>query len=90
MKIERSGPYKTKCKKLHLNEKKDLSNAIKIVKNNPYLGELKKGNLKGVRVYKFSMVNILNLLAYRYKENKKKKVLKFIMFGSHENFYRDL
>ena len=75
-------------KKLHPNAKKDLDEAIKELIQNPNSGDLKKGDLNGVRVLKFRMVNQINLLAYMYNENDDSLTLMAI--GSHENFYRDL
>jgi len=49
---------------------------------------LKKGDLNGIRVYKFHMVNKLALLAYEYNDVNDRLTL--YAFGSHENFYRDL
>jgi len=53
---------------------------------NPDIGEQKKGDLKMVYVYKFRIDNILFLLAYNYSPEN----LKLIMFGPHENYFRDL
>jgi hypothetical protein len=39
-----------------------------------------------VYVYKFRIDNILFLLAYNYSPEN----LKLIMFGPHENYFRDL
>jgi mRNA-degrading endonuclease YafQ of YafQ-DinJ toxin-antitoxin module len=75
-------------KKLQKNEKLDLDRAVKELMDNPLLGELKKGDLSSVRVYKFSMVNQQVLLAYLYDDIEPS--LTFIAIGSHENFYRDL
>jgi len=75
-------------KKLHANAKQDLDEAIKELMKNPFAGELKKGDLTGVRVYKFSMVHQLTLLAYMYDESNENLTL--LALGSHENFYRDL
>jgi mRNA-degrading endonuclease YafQ of YafQ-DinJ toxin-antitoxin module len=75
-------------KKLQKNEKLDLDMAIKELAANPLLGELKKGDLSSVRVYKFSMVHQQALLAYLYEETEPS--LTFIAIGAHENFYRDL
>ena len=75
-------------KRLQKNEKKDLDDAIRAVVKDTSIGELKKGDLNGVRVYKFHMVNRLALLAYEYDEVSDRLTL--LAFGSHENFYRDL
>jgi hypothetical protein len=49
---------------------------------------MKKGDLKGIKVYKFHMVNHLTLLAYEYDDVNDKLTL--LACGSHENFNRDL
>jgi mRNA-degrading endonuclease RelE of RelBE toxin-antitoxin system len=75
-------------KRLRKNEKKDLDDAVRAVAADISAGELKKGDLNGIRVYKFHMVNQLTLLAYEYDDAN--DVLTLLAFGSHENFYRDL
>ena len=75
-------------KKLHTNAKEDLDKAVKTLMRNPRTGDLKKGDLNGVRVFKFKMVCQLTLLAYRHNEDQKS--LELLAMGSHENFYRDL
>lgn len=75
-------------KKLHANQKADLFAAIREVAGNPEIGDLKVGDLAGVRVYKFSMNKQLTLLGYMWQENV--LVLTLIHVGPHENFYRDL
>ena len=75
-------------KRLRKNEKKDLDDAVRAIAKDISIGELKKGDLNGVRVYKFHMVNQLTLLAYEYDDAS--DTLTLLAFGSHENFYRDL
>jgi mRNA-degrading endonuclease RelE of RelBE toxin-antitoxin system len=75
-------------KRLQKNEKKDLDDAVRAIAKDTSIGELKKGDLNGVRVYKFHMVNQLALLAYEYDEVNDRLTL--LAFGSHENFYLDL
>ena len=75
-------------KRLRKNEKKDPDDAVRAVAKDTSIGELKKGDLNGVRVYKFHMVNQLALLAYEYDDVN--DTLTLLAFGSHENFYRDL
>ncbi len=80
--------FEKKVKKLHKNQKGDLDVAIRQIVTDPFLGEMKKSDLSGVRVYKFKMVGQLTLLAYTFYENELQLML--LSFGSHENFYRDL
>ncbi|MBL7130299.1 MAG: type II toxin-antitoxin system RelE/ParE family toxin [Candidatus Omnitrophica bacterium] len=55
---------------------------------NPSLGEEKRGDLKGIRVYKFKVFDQQILLAYQVDKDKKEVI--FVAVGGHENFYRDL
>ena len=88
MKILQTKPFEKSVGKLHKNAKTDLDKAIEALAENPLCGEMKKGDLAGIRVYKFKMVGQLTLLAYLYDGNA--LVLTLLMLGSHENFYRDL
>ncbi len=54
----------------------------------PYAGERKTGDLKGVFVHKFRYQELLFLIAYTIDE--KAKVITIFAIGPHENFYRDL
>ena len=88
MHVLQSHTFKNAVKKLHKNQKESLDEAIKVILGNPLIGELKKGDLAEVRVYKFRMINNLTLVAYKYEEQN--SLIKFFALGSHENFYRDL
>jgi mRNA-degrading endonuclease YafQ of YafQ-DinJ toxin-antitoxin module len=88
MQIFQSSNFKRQVKKLYENEKHDLDEAVRHILKSPNIGEIKKGDLSGVMVYKFRMVNRLSLLAYEVSTTEKKIIL--LTLGSHENFYRDL
>lgn len=88
MKILQTNSFKNTAKKLHKKQKLDLDSAIRILVENPLVGELKKGDLSGIRVYKFKLSNQLTLLTYQFNEDQITLVL--MALGSHENFYRDL
>lgn len=88
MKIVQTPIFAKQVKKLHSNQKKDLDHAIHTIIDNPKVGDEKKGDLAGVQVYKFSMVNQQTLLAYEYQETE--EMLLLLSLGSHENFYRNL
>lgn len=87
MQVLQSHTFKNTVKKLHKNQKEFLDEAVKVILDNPLIGELKKGDLAGIRVYKFRMINNLTLVAYKYDEQN--MLIKFFGLGSHENFYRD-
>jgi len=53
---------------------------------NPDVGELKKGDLAGFRVHKFTMVRQLTLMAYKAEND----FLVLYQVGPHENFYKNL
>ena len=88
MEIVHYPSFSRALKRLSKNEKKDLDDAVRAVAKDTNIGELKKGDLNGVRVYKFHMVGQLALLAYEYDDTN--DTLTLLAFGSHENFYRDL
>ena len=67
-------------------EKDILDKEIHKIAEDPAAGEEKKGDLRGVFVYKFKIKTTQYLLAYR----KVERDLELIMLGPHENYYRDL
>jgi mRNA interferase RelE/StbE len=74
-------------KKLHRKQKAELDEAVKAVVGDTEIGEAKVGDLIGIRVFKFHMANQLCLIAYRVIDES---IIKLLMIGSHENFYREL
>lgn len=88
MNIVERPAFKKSTKKLHKNQRRDLEMAVVDIAQNPEIGQLKKGDLAGIRVHKFKMVGQLMLLAYSWENNT--ITLTLIGLGSHENFYRDL
>ena len=75
------------AKKFAKNQKVALDRAVKALMKNPLIGEAKKGDLKGVYVYKFKILDRQYLLGYQLL---KKNEIKLLMIGTHENFYRDI
>ena len=87
MKVLQSRKFANAVKKLHASQKSDLDKAVEMLMQEPLIGDRKSGDLSGIRVYKFKMVNQLNLLAYSYENEV--LTLTLLALGSHENFYRD-
>jgi mRNA-degrading endonuclease RelE of RelBE toxin-antitoxin system len=87
MRILVTPSFSRRAKRLHANEKKALNKAIRAVSADSEIGDEKAGDLVGVFIYKFSIGNEKWLLAYRIVN---KKEIKFLLFGPHENFYREL
>ena len=88
MKIQQSGIFRPRVKRLHSAEKQSLDDAIKTIIDNPAMGQVKTGDLAGVQHYKYKHKTQQYLLAYRFAEDK--LALTLLALGSHENFYRDL
>jgi mRNA-degrading endonuclease RelE of RelBE toxin-antitoxin system len=86
MKIVQTPYFKRSYKKLHSNQIKAVNSAIRKALSDPLCGETKKGDLAGVRVYKFRVFEQQFLLAYEFDKN----TLYLLALGVHENFYRDL
>ncbi len=88
MEVSQAAGFAKVYKKLHKNQLAEVNEAIDTIIANPLVGELKKGDLAGLRVYKFSCVNQLTLLGYTFDEDE--AALTLIALSSHENFYRDV
>ncbi len=74
---------KKKLKKSQINK---LDEAVKTIMARPDIGDIKKGDLQGIRVYKYKAGTDLVLLAYEIDGS----TLYLYSFGSHQNFYREL
>ncbi len=88
MKLIATPRFERATKKLHPDEKQALDNAVRTIAAQPDAGEMKRGDLAGVRVFKYRHNTQLLLLAYRVAEDQ--DAIKLLSFGSHENFYRNL
>jgi mRNA-degrading endonuclease RelE of RelBE toxin-antitoxin system len=88
MHIKELPTFSKTAKKLHKNQKEDLHQAIRAIVDDTNIGKLKIGDLAGIWVYKFKMVNNEALIAYTY--NPDTDTLTLLALGYHENFYRDL
>ena len=88
MKIQQSGIFSRRVKKLQSAEKQSLDKGIKTIIDTPAIGQVKTGDLAGVQVYKYKHKTQQYLLAYRFTEDELAPTL--LALGTHENFYRDL
>ena len=86
MKIYQSRSFEKKVKKMSMSEKDSLDQEIKLIAEDPAIGEEKKGDLRDVFIHKFKLETTQYLLAYR----KVGGDLELVMIGPHENYYRDL
>lgn len=90
MKVFLANAFKRSIKKLHANQKRAIEQAIEKLTKHPKLGELKKGDLAGVRVYKFMMVKQEVLLAYIYEDTPPAAHITLLFCDTRENFYSNL
>jgi len=86
VKIYQSRSFEKKVKKMSTSEKNALDRAVKRIAEDPSGGEEKKGDLRGVFVYKYKLKTVQYSLAYRRIGDD----LELVMIGLHENYYRDL
>ncbi|MBU0698541.1 MAG: type II toxin-antitoxin system RelE/ParE family toxin [Pseudomonadota bacterium] len=78
--------FKRYIKKLPRHFQQVVLDAVEDVLADPDVGELKKGDLEGFRVHKFTMIRQLTLMAYKLEND----FLVLYQVGPHENFYRNL
>lgn len=71
---------------MKIYQSRSFAKTVKEIIGNPEIGTEKKGDLRGVFVYKFKIKSSQYLLSYRFTETE----LELIMLGPHENYYRDL
>ena len=86
MKVFQMPRFKNYVKKLPRHFQQVILDAVEDVLANPEVGVLKKGDLAGFRVHKFTMGRQLILMAYRVEGNS----LVLYQAGPHENFYKSL
>ena len=86
MRVYQSSSFAKTVKKFEKNQKLELDNEIRKVIQDPSIGSEKKGDLRGVFVYKLKIQSTLYLMSYRMLGED----IELIMIGPHENYYRDL
>jgi mRNA-degrading endonuclease RelE of RelBE toxin-antitoxin system len=91
LQVSASPSFNRMAKKLHARDKKTLDEAIKAMLQNPQLGEKRKGDHKGVFVYKFKLNGQETLLAYELQPHKTAPIAAILLAVElHENFYAGL
>ena len=66
----------------------EVDRQVRVICEDPTLGERKRRDLSGVFVHKFRLAGQLYLLAYWIDEAE--ELVTLLALGGHENFYRDL
>ena len=93
MKSNYKRPFAQYVKKAHKPLQLAIEDAVELVCESPEIGELKVGDLAGIRVYKFRFYRQEYLVAYRppVKDSPLEfLIIDFYQVGSHENFYKEL
>jgi len=88
MNVLQTNEFAKAVKKLPKQQKAEVDTAVNVIVADPSIGEMKLGDLAGVRVYKFKINRQEVLLAYEH--HAEQITLYLLKLGSHENFYRDL
>jgi hypothetical protein len=85
-------PFIQFVKKQHKAFKAVIEDEVNFICKNTEAGELKIGDLSGIRVYKFKFNKQEYLIAYYLNaENMAEFIsIDFYKIGVHENFYEDL
>jgi len=83
MKISVSNAFLRFKKKSIKNIQIEIDEQVKKILENPEIGELKKGDLRGIRVHKFKFKSQLYLISYEVTG----ETLNLYVIGTHENFY---
>ena len=93
MKLNYKRPFAQYVKKAHKPLQLAIEDAVELVCKSPEIGELKVGDLVGIRVYKFRFNRQEYLVAYRPPGRDlplEFLIIDFYQVGSHENFYAEL
>lgn len=83
MKIVVSNAFLRFKKKSNKNIQLEIDEQVKKIVENPEIGEMKKGDLRGIRVHKFKFKAQLFLISYEVFGN----TLNLYIISTHENFY---
>ncbi len=86
MEIFQMPRFKKYVKKLPRHLQQVILDAVEDVLTDTEIGELKKGDLEGFKIHKFTMSRQLTLMAYKIESDS----LVLYQVGPHENFYRNL
>lgn len=93
MKPNYKRPFAQYVKKAHKPLQLSIEDAVVSICDSPEIGELKVGDLAGIRVYKFRFNRQEYLVAYRPPVGDlplEFLIIDFYQVGSHENFYTEL
>jgi mRNA-degrading endonuclease RelE of RelBE toxin-antitoxin system len=91
LEINYKKPFKQFVKKQHKDLQAAIEDQVENICNDINIGELKIGDLAGIRVHKFKFHRQEYLIAYQNIEDEIKFIsVDFYKVGTHENFYEEL
>ena len=70
--------------------KKQFLDAIDTIRLDPYIGDMKSGDLAGIYTYAIHYKGTQYRLAYQISENEQGELVIVILAGSREAFYQEL
>ena len=79
-------PFRKFVKKQNRPFQLAIEDEVERINQDHAVGEVKKGDLSGFRVYKFKVKGMEYLIAYKAQD----KDIVFYMIDTHENFYNAL
>jgi len=79
---------KRTLRKLDQDKRKVYEDQIAKIRDNPFIGQMKTGPLKGIRVLNFNYKGSIESIAYRL--DTKNHIITLLYYGTHENFYKRL
>ena len=85
IKVLKSRTFESEYKKLHKSEQIEIQAVIKEILKNPFVGEMKAGDLIGLRVCKCKINKNTARLGYTYDSQTHSVYL--VTMGHRENFY---
>jgi len=86
-------PFAQSVKRAHKPLRLAIEDEVEVVREAPEIGELKVGDLAGIRVHKFRFNRQEYLMAYRSPAKNAPMeflIIDFYQVGVHENFYDEL
>ncbi|HIJ24036.1 MAG: type II toxin-antitoxin system RelE/ParE family toxin [Gammaproteobacteria bacterium] len=91
MNVTYYAPFKRFVKKAIKPLKAEIEDSVNLICDDIEIGDLKRGDLASVRVYKFNFNRQEYLIAYRESATEVEILsVDFFKVGTHENFYVEL
>ena len=87
---KRAGKELKKIRTSDVNLYRKINNAIESIRENPMIGEAKKGDLKGYFCVDLNHMGTNYELCYALEEDENGEIVIIVLMGPRENFYPQL